>query len=380
MKNKIESIQILRGLAALAVVLFHHHFYLVPDGADRSIPDALFGWGGIGVDLFFVISGFIMIYVTDGKEPGLKTSVEFVINRLIRIIPLYYVVLLIAFLTGGAMSTFHYPDKVENLISALTFQPYLQSTAPMYIESAGMYNIRWTLNYEIYFYLIFSLCLLIKPRITALSLWFSLPLIVGYFHQGDFSLSTKGYEFNSVITGFLTNPIILEFGLGVIAGYLYKKINGRVDCRTIWIPALVLMLIALGIYGRYLTKYNLLSGIAFSVLVLTFALYNKPVTRFFPRCFITLGNISFSLYLVHNPVAHFISDKVEKRFPDSMHNVLGFIVLVTISILAGYFVHRYVETNLTRVLRRALKVGRAESQGGKPMQRDGAAGRVNRLN
>ncbi|WP_051124346.1 acyltransferase family protein [Erwinia tracheiphila] len=130
MKNKIESIQILRGLAALAVVLFHYRFYLVPDGADRTVPDSLFSWGGIGVDLFFVISGFIMVYVTDGKGYGLKTSVSFIVNRLIRIVPMYYLILLVAFLTGGAMSTFHYAGKVDNLISALTFRPYLQSPAP----------------------------------------------------------------------------------------------------------------------------------------------------------------------------------------------------------------------------------------------------------
>lgn len=63
-KNKIESLQILRGLAALAVVMFHYRFRLVEDGASMVIPNKLFGWGSIGVDLFFVISGFIMVYVT----------------------------------------------------------------------------------------------------------------------------------------------------------------------------------------------------------------------------------------------------------------------------------------------------------------------------
>lgn len=51
---------------------------------------------------------------------------------------------------------------------SLTFHPYLSEPAPLYLPDSGMYNIRWTLNYEIYFYLAFSICLLVKPRLIAL--------------------------------------------------------------------------------------------------------------------------------------------------------------------------------------------------------------------
>lgn len=364
MKNKIESIQILRGLAALAVVLFHYRFYLVPDGADRTVPDSLFGWGGIGVDLFFVISGFIMVYVTDGKGYGLKTSANFIVNRLIRIVPMYYLILLVAFLTGGAMSTFHYADKVDNLISALTFRPYLQNPAPLYIDSSGMYNVRWTLNYEIYFYMAFSLCLLIKPRLIALAFWFALPVVVVYYLKGEFTLSAKGYAFDSVFAKFLTNPIILEFGFGALAGFVYKKASHYVEGKSASVPILIATAIGMAIYTRELTAYNLLSGIAFSVLVLTFALYSNVVTLFFPKCLITLGNISFSLYLIHNPLASFISGKVEKLFPGIMHSVPGFVILIAVSIIVANLSYHYIETRLTLKLRKAFHLSSSHSSQG----------------
>lgn len=367
MKNKIESIQILRGLAALAVVLFHYRFYLVPDGADRTVPDSLFGWGGIGVDLFFVISGFIMVYVTDGKGYGLKTSASFIVNRLIRIVPMYYLILLVAFLTGGAMSTFHYADKVDNLISALTFRPYLQSPAPLYIDSSGMYNVRWTLNYEIYFYMAFSLCLLVKPRLIALAFWFALPVVVVYYLKGEFTLSAKGYAFDSVFARLLTNPIILEFGFGALAGFVYKKVSHYVEGKSALVPLLIATAIGMAISTKELTAYNLLSGIAFSVLVLTFALYSNVVTRSFPQFLITLGNISFSLYLIHNPLAGFISGKVEKLLPGSMHGVPGFVALLTMSILVAYLTHHYIEVKLTQFLRKKLHTGRISALDGTPV-------------
>ena len=352
MKNKIDSIQILRGLAALAVVLFHYRFYLVPDGGDMTIPDSILGWGGIGVDLFFVISGFIIYYVADGKDNGFKSSAEFIVNRLIRIVPLYYFILLIAFLTDGAMSIFHYPDKINNLISALTFTPYLQSSAPLYIDSNGMYNIRWSLNYELYFYLVFSICLLLKPRITALAFWFAIPAMVAYCLQSNFTLSTKGYEFESVLARFLTNPIIMEFGFGVIVGYIYKKNKCRIKSQSALVPLLTLLCIGVGIYSQKLTAYNLLSGVAFSLLVLVFALYNDAVIRIFPRFFIVLGNISFSLYLIHNPLSVFMLNKTEKILPGMLNSVPGFVAMTMTSIVAAYFSYRYVETKFTRKLRK----------------------------
>lgn len=354
MRNKIESIQILRGLAALSVVLFHYRFYLVPDGANTDIPDRLFSWGNIGVDLFFVISGFIMVYVTKTKTAGTRSSIDFIINRLTRVIPAYYILLLFAFLTGGAMSTFHYPDKTADLISALTFYPYLHEPAPLYIDANGMYNIRWTLNYELYFYFAFSICLLFKNRLVALAAWFLAPVGAAYFLMPEITFSSSGYPFESVGAKFLTNPIILEFGIGVLTGYAYLALHKIIKSKYCILSFICLVVIAIGIIKHKLGGYNLLSALSFSFLVLCFTLESEYIVKFTPRFFVTLGDISFSWYLLHIPLASFIAGKVEKANPNAMHSTLGFTALLIASILVAFLSHKFIEGKLTNKIRSSI--------------------------
>lgn len=249
------------------------------------------------------------------------------------------------------MSIFHYPEKLSNLISALTFYPYLTKPAPLYLPDSGMYNARWTLNYEIYFYLAFSICLLVKPRIIALCTWFLLPVALAYSLTSTFTMSTHGYDFSSVILRFLTNPIILEFGIGILAGHAYLYLQDKDIFKSGYLSVLCLALIAAGIALGHLESYNVISASAFFFLVLFFALQNDRVLKFTPKPIIILGNISFSWYLIHNPLAAFISDKVEKIFPGVMHTTTGFVMLLAASIFVAQLSHKYLEVKLTNRLR-----------------------------
>lgn len=352
--NKIlNSIQILRGLAALSVVLYHYSFRLVPDGGDIS--KRAFSWGGIGVDLFFVISGFIMILVTQHYKPGVESSKRFIVNRLTRVLPVYYVILLFAFIMGGAMSTFHYSEKTINLISALTFLPYVHDTAPMYIQSNGMFNIRWTLSFELYFYFIFSICLLYKNKLLPLCLWFLAPLVLCPLITGGFTLHSSGYNFNNVYLEFLTNPIILEFGFGVVAGLLYmhmKKLNIQTNPTILLI---IIAAIAFAINQKILTMYSLLTGISFSLLVLSLSLSEHLLKGMPFKILAHLGNISFSLYLLHSPLGSFASKKVEKFSPGLMHSPLGVTAMVFAAILAAHFSHKYLEIKLSGFIKSKIE-------------------------
>ncbi|CAK8738117.1 hypothetical protein SODG_001812 [Sodalis praecaptivus] len=124
------------------------------------------------------------------------------------------------------MSTFHYPEKIQNLFSALTFTVYKTNITPHYIDDDEMYNIRWTLNYEVYFYIIFALCLLVKSRLITLLIYGLLatciiPICLGF----QPTLSSQGYKFQTAIYGLLSNLIILEFYIGAIIGYLYISLK-----------------------------------------------------------------------------------------------------------------------------------------------------------
>ncbi|ECB4844392.1 acyltransferase [Salmonella enterica subsp. enterica serovar Liverpool] len=352
--NKIlNSIQVLRGVAALSVVLYHYGFHLVPAGGDQS--NRLFSWGGIGVDLFFVISGFIMIIVTHHKEPGFITSTKFIINRLSRILPTYYVILFLTFLMGGAMSTFHYEEKTLNLISALTFTPYIHETAPMYIPIAGMFNIRWSLSFELYFYIVFSLCLLCKNKLVPLFVWLLAPVVLCPIITGVFTLYTSGYNFNNVYLEFITNPIILEFGFGVLTGLVYLRIKKNEYTFHALIPLFAIVLIIFGISTKYLTMYSLLTGVAFSILVLILSLSERLFIGSWSNKLVYLGNISFSLYLIHNPLANFILKTVDKYTINAMHNGFGVFILLLAAILAAHFSHKYLELRLSNLTKNKLE-------------------------
>lgn len=358
MDKKLNSLQALRGVAALLVLLFHYRFYL--RGDDRSsttIWDSLFGWGIIGVDIFFVISGFIMVYTTQHYQHGFAFSKKFLINRVVRIIPLYYFALLIAFLLGGAMSIFHYPEKTQNLLSALTFTVYDINITPHYINDSGMYNIRWTLNYEIYFYLIFSLCILVKYKAIALFSYAALamcviPALAGF--QPTFSV--QGYKFETPFYAFLSNPIFIEFLIGVIAGYAYIWIKKQIPSSYLSLLSSIATLalfiyIAWGIYTGSIRALNIESTVIIGAFILLLTLADPVISKIIPNALIYLGNISFSLYLLHATVGIAVMDRLG---PEEHANAKGipWVILATVlSMIVAHFTHKYIEIRLTHWLK-----------------------------
>ncbi|EJF0328859.1 acyltransferase [Salmonella enterica] len=362
MRTKFNSLQALRGVAALLVVLFHYRGFL-NDGAKESptIWDKLFSPGIIGVDIFFIISGFIMVYTTWHYMRGKASLVRFLLNRAIRIIPLYYICLVIAFLLEGAMSTFHYPDKVQNILSALTFTLYKTSTSPLYIDEGGTYNIRWTLNYEIYFYLVFALCLLVKHRVLALVTWGILvtsiiPVIAGY----QPAINEQGYPFSSPYFGFLTNPILLEFIIGVIVGWLYIKIKENFTSRKIDLlssisAVVILVFIIGGIYTGSVHALDRKSSLVLGLLVLSITLAESVLLAFIPRFLTYVGNISFSLYLLHSAVGLAVVKRVGAVGDSTFKMMPSVLLAVGISIFVAHFTHKYIEINLTQKIKNKLK-------------------------
>ena len=187
--HRLESVQALRGVAVLFVVLSHVGFI---------------NFGAFGVDLFFCISGFIMMYITQ------KSTDNFFYKRVIRIIPLYWAMtistfILVSFKPSLLNST---SSELSHLIKSIAFIPFDKNGLIEPLLGPG-----WTLNYEMYFYLIFYLSLKIsfEYRGYITSSIFGILALVGLFYDGD------------LIWGFYTDPIILEFTFGILAFYILKS-------------------------------------------------------------------------------------------------------------------------------------------------------------
>lgn len=216
MHGKIVSIHYLRGLCALLVVVAHLS-YLLPGHMEARIP------GALGVDLFFMISGFIMLLVTRERAEPPST---FIIKRFVRIYPLFFVVWLLAVLTVHRDATLG-----QSLCAlALCLQDYA-SQGPEF--GYNLLGPPWTLTYEVYFYLLFCGAMALSPRwrgpICALAigiLTVGLQLAV----NGSYALSsqsaarfadTRGWQAPLTI---LSDTVFYEFVFGMLVAALLPRL------------------------------------------------------------------------------------------------------------------------------------------------------------
>ena len=182
-QGKIYFIEVLRGFAALLVVGYHIAGVLM--GAYDFWPGMgrdLFRNGNIGVDIFFMISGFIICYATKNKEENYRSN--FIIRRFFRIYPLFFICLTIAWLTYNSGY-----DYTKYLLSATLMQNNYAGKAPFY--DYNMLYPAWTIAYEVMFYFIFfiSMCFSHRYRsvISMLFLAF-LMCAIQLFFKGELSI------------------------------------------------------------------------------------------------------------------------------------------------------------------------------------------------
>lgn len=197
-QETLYGIQYLRGAAAIAVVLFH--------AAERT--GYHFAIGAAGVDVFFVISGFIMWVVTFRREP---TPLQFMRARIRRIVPLYW--LATAVMVAGGLSGL-FPNLMLTLDHVLTSLLFIPARSPSNGEIWPVLVQGWTLNYEMFFYLIFggSLYLTRRWRLPVIS-----ALLIVLVLYGAVS------DIDNVQLFTFTRPIILEFLAGIVIGEFWIK-------------------------------------------------------------------------------------------------------------------------------------------------------------
>jgi exopolysaccharide production protein ExoZ len=308
--TRVASIQVMRALAALAVLLFH--LKLLPIGY-------------AGVDIFFVISGFIMGSIGEREPPG-----DFIGRRLIRIVPLYWAVTfgmcLLSFVPG-LFATFSFDASA--LIKSLLFIPYAQPNGEIWpLVVPG-----WTLNYEMLFYLVFCLALLAQR-----------PLAVTLLLLGSLVFAGRLVSADSAIWRSWTDPLLLEF-LGGLGLSRLTRMRGRF---------LGSALLGLGIAGFALAAYIGGDTGAWRPLVLgvpAFALVSGGLALEraggWPklRPLELVGDWSYSLYLLHGLALK----AVEK--PLATQPWLAAPLAILASIALAYASYRCFERPVARLLR-----------------------------
>jgi len=341
--SKIESIQALRGIAALAVAMLHLAGLQTLEGLRSGT--GLFRYGWMGVDVFFVISGFIMVWVTQNIEASPKTAQRFLMQRVVRIYPLWWVcvsfVALYFFLAHGVPA---HPDFVP---ANESWGYYVRSLLLLPQERAPLLTEGWTLIHELFFYAVFTLIIAVKFRSKlklAMVIWTVLTAI---------GLALDWQEVHPALN-IIFNPLSFLFIAGAFVAELsltsrYQKYAGWV-LGAAGLAILTLLLTGtLDKSSRVLQLILPLSLLLWSVVALEQS--GKLKVR---RELVFLGDISYALYLTHplvilgwRAVRPFYADGlfggVSSKLPTLAVTALDMAALITAFLVTAYIFHRLIE-------------------------------------
>ena len=277
---KILSIQYLRAAAALMVVFFH------ADG--MALEYFHFGWpsfGAAGVDMFFVISGFIMWITTASAR---TTPVSFVVSRIIRVVPLYWVMTLLLYMGWMVFRDAASLPPVWNLVRSLLFIPFV---SPRTGEIQPLLIAGWTLNFEMFFYAVFACGLLLTRRHRA--------LFVGTVLGGLVALPLVATPSGAVALTY-TSPLLIEFMIGCLLGIVYERnaLPRPAVAAFLLIIGCCLLLTSTMLSAADLTAFRFFHWGLPAFLIVTGALGLEPVLKEW-RLPLLLGDASYSIYLTH---------------------------------------------------------------------------------
>lgn len=328
----LKNIQALRALAALAVAFSH----LVSFNPAL----AFLGSGTIGVELFFVISGFIMVYITQEREqrPG-----SFFAHRVVRVVPLYWLLTLAVFVLAWLAPQLLKSTRADpiDLIKSLLFIPYVKhgtTLQPLLFQG-------WTLNFEMVFYLLFAASLVLRSQALRVSL-VSLVIVAAV-------LAGQLLAPLSPVLGFYTSPLTLCFALGMGLGLAYPRIGPALLCAALCSLAVLALANATGVVTGS-AIYFVRVAFAFAVITTALALEQRGWAWSW-RPVQALGAASYSLYLIH-PFAAIAIEKVAGRLGllDGPALLATLAIALAAMIAAGLTLYRLVELPLQRAGRRLL--------------------------
>lgn len=318
--NKLVSLQIVRALAAWTVV-FHHYVQLYTGTNTESVIGSFF-WnrGSLGVDVFFVLSGFVMCMMVQTSKKG---PAIFIIDRVFRIAPTYwfYTAVLVACIYFFPRGFHFYQFNVETLVKSALFLP---SVNPSGIGVFPVLTVGWTLNFEMFFYVVLA-CFMVLSRRWALLIFLVLfPLFPFAYPEGaPLSVIARDHRLN-------------EFWAGAALAAVWSG-GLAIKVRDFPIPSLIVGLASL-LWGVALLLGG--SPLMFALSIVAFALVceqHLPRESFLVRALAHLGDISYSTYLAHCIAIGIAMQFFEKtpvtsdQLPALLTTILGTYVLSRMS-------------------------------------------------
>ncbi len=386
--TRFDSIQALRGICALLIVMQHMRF---------------FARGAFGVDVFFCISGFMIMLTTRRRadEPSKDRTKYFLRKRLIRILPFYYLMTVVTFVL-----LILYPNMFEQTQTSVLF--LLKSLLFIPFDIGGgvlqpLLRVGWTINCEVFFYLLFSLSLRISQRYRGLICTglLSACVLAGAVVSGGRTIS--GLSLLGLQPSFLQNaaqtadavspwlapvffygcPIMLEFSLGILCYYIAGTVFERVrkkqktgdgesrndltlnmpDTRrkgfgkrygwlALFIGAAILLLLGFTAPDVNLLGWRRLLVWGVPAMLTVLAFFTAGLFLKMPRFLVRLGDISFSIYLVHYYPVMLMDREVFDFSVLTAESAAGAVFTIALVMLVAFAAWLLIEVKFTAFLRR----------------------------
>lgn len=353
LKPKLHSVQVLRFFAAFLVLIGHlfmeaNKFDLIDDESYQILD--MFPWGA-GVDLFFIISGFIISHVIVSQQPSADSVKEFTIRRLIRIAPIYWfytalMIVAIVFFSGLVEKT---QLTAEHVIASFLFIPWPnQHEILQPVLSQG-----WTLNYEMLFYIV-SACALLFANSSRK--YYMSTAILALFLLGQV------FQDQHFIFSFFADTVILEFLLGIWLYELYTRVPTIPAAASFLLIAIGIALWLMGEMYLSDNEYRVIArGIPAFLISAAIIMSGRFQTNtgLVNRGFGLLGDASYSLYLCHPfvlvPFAYFWKQTGLSSLP------LFLIIAISASVMASLISYLLIEKNMLRILHKATNTRKGQA-------------------
>lgn len=330
-ENRYDSLQMLRGISCILVILEHVRFL---------------NCGAFAVDIFFCLSGFMILFSTE------KDSRFFLRKRLIRILPLYYLMTVGTFLLLLMIPTLFETTTGDPvyLLKSLLFIPFDIGQGVV----QPLVRIGWTINCEMFFYLLFFLAMKLSHKYRGLITAGGILLLIALAQLTGISFVPLQFYGDWIMVDFLLGMLCFEIAKGLYTLAQRRPLSPLKGVLALGLAGgVIFLLMATKPYINVLEwRRPLLWGVPAALIVLCFFLEGLIFPT--PRALTQLGNISFSLYLIHYYPILFLDRSVFDFSAPSLKAFVGVGLGLMLCTALAYISWALIEQGLGNRLRRLI--------------------------
>jgi peptidoglycan/LPS O-acetylase OafA/YrhL len=346
--KRVDGIQAGRAIAAVSVVFAHALAYPLPEANAPLISRVL---GPFGVTLFFVISGFIMVLVTGRSTFSLS---NFLHNRIARVAPMYYFATLLTIASVLLAPALFNNTQVSPIYIIKSFL-FIPAARPADGDIVPVLKLGWTLNYEMFFYLSFSLLCFTSAfkRVALLTLIFGSLILLGLT-----------FDFSNTALRFYASHHLLGFVAGLWIGYAHIQRQAPLSQTVKWRWLLLgagALIWTIGCWLDFSAGMTLVRRCTDVIAATNFVLFASAYAQDLgrtkgARLTLFIGDASYSIYLMHMFAIGAAVAVSRKIFGDD--GVVSYVAAVTLGaaggVVGGCLAYLLVEETLSKLVRKAF--------------------------